>query len=144
MLAATIWILMLLTVISITDIKRLVIPDICILLMLPAAFFFRSPWRGRLIAALAVWTAFFLIAAVSALLKSEMPMGMGDIKLFSAIALISGPAGLAASGILSSLTGGIYAAILLALKKVQKKDQIAFGPFIAVSYALYLASISAM
>lgn len=144
MILAKFWILILLVIICIYDIRHLVIPDVCILLMLPAALASSKDWEVRMAAALVVWTAFLLIAAVSALLKKQSPIGMGDIKLFSVIALISGPRGLSASLLVSSLTGGTFSAILLVLRKVQKKDQIAFGPFIAIGYAVYLASTSAM
>ena len=144
MILAKFWILILLVIICIYDIRHLVIPDVCVLLMLPAALASSEGWEVRMAAALIVWTAFLLIAAVSALLKNQSPIGMGDIKLFSAIALISGPRGLSASLLVSSLTGGTFSAILLVLRKVQKKDQIAFGPFIAIGYAVYLASTSAM
>lgn len=144
MLAVKIWILIILIIICIVDIKQMIIPDICILLILPAALFSEGPWRSRISAAAVVWAAFLLLAVISALLKGPTPIGMGDIKLFSAIALISGPSGLAASAVMSSLLGGTFAAVLLTFKKAQKKDQIAFGPFIAIGYAAYLASTSAI
>ena len=56
---------------------------------------------------------------------------------------------LALAAAVSMLTGGIYAGVLLLLKKVKKKDRIPFGPFIACSAILvlaadYFASTSAM
>lgn len=144
MLAAKICILSMLVIISTADMRKMIIPDICILLLLPLSLISAEPWKPRIIAAAAVWTAFFLTAILCALFRKEVPLGMGDIKLFSAIALISGPTGLAASIIVSSLSCGVFAAILVVLKKAQKKDQIAFGPFIAMGYALYLASVAAI
>ena len=123
---------------------QMIIPDVCILLMLPAALFSHESWKSRLMAALLVWAVFLFTAAVSALFRRPAPIGMGDIKLFSAIGFISGMPGLLSTFLASSLVCGIFSAVLLILKKVQKKDQIAFGPFIAVSYALYLASVSAI
>lgn len=34
------------------------------------------------------------------------------------------------------LAGGTYAAVLLALKKIGRKDHFAFGPFLAAGYAV--------
>ena len=144
MILSKLWIILILTIIFAADIKQMIIPDVCILLMLPAAIWAGGAWRSRIVAAALVWGAFLVIAILSALLHNSAPIGMGDIKLFSAIGFISGPAGLTAAAIGSSLLGGIYAAALLILKKAQKKDQIPFGPFIAIAYAAYLASTSAM
>ena len=139
-----VWILFILGIICTADICEMVIPDICILLMLPAALLSSESWKSRLFAAGLIWVMFLITAAVSALLRLPVPIGMGDIKLFSAIGFISGLRGLIFAFTASSLACGIFSAFLLVLKKVQKKDQIAFGPFIAVSYALYLASVSAI
>ena len=144
MLYVRLWLFLQLVIICIADITRMIIPDVCILLMLPAALFAPGSWKNRLMAALLVWAAFLIAAAVFAIFRSPVPVGMGDVKLFSAIGLISGPGGLLFTFLTSSLVCGIISTVLLILKKVQKKDQIAFGPFIAVSYALYLASVSAM
>ena len=144
MLFVNLWVLILLTIISAADMKHMMIPDVCILLLLPAALFSSENLKGRMAAAASVWILFLTSAAISALLRRPVPMGMGDIKLFSAIGLISGLSGLIFVFTVSSLACGAFSAILLILKKAQKKDQIAFGPFIAVSYVLYLASVSAM
>ena len=112
--------------------------------MLPAALITSEGLALRLAGAAFIWTLFGLAAALSAAFKSPAPVGMGDIKLLSVISLISGPAALFFTACCGSLLCGLSAALLLALKKLTKKDRIAFGPFIAVAYSFYLASTSAM
>lgn len=144
MILTKLWVLAILSVISIVDIKRRIIPDVCVLLLIPVTFFSVPLWQSKILASMSVWAVYVVTALIAAIAKTQVPIGMGDIKLLSAIGLISGYKGLLAATVLSSILGGITAATLLLLKKVQKKDQIAFGPFIAVSYALYLASVSAI
>ncbi|HPX70364.1 MAG TPA: prepilin peptidase [Bacillota bacterium] len=138
------WLYFLLTAISYVDIKKHIIPDIFLLAMLPAAVITTENLLARLAGAAFIWTLFGIAAALSAALKSSVPIGMGDIKLLSVISLVSGPGALFFTVCCGSLLCGPAAALLLALKKLTKKDRIAFGPFIAVSYAFYLASTSAM
>lgn len=61
------------------------------------------------------------------------PMGGGDIKLFASLGLWLGPFNTVFAIILSFVIGGIYGALLLLFKFKDRKDQIAFGPFIGLS-----------
>ena len=58
-------------------------------------------------------------------------MGMGDAKLAALIALASGPE-LAAMALWSAfVAGALVSVVLLALRRVHRRDAIAFGPFLA-------------
>ena len=120
------WVVFWLLLLSIEDIRSFTIPNRCVLAILAAAPFLSStPFSMRLLASL-------LPAAL-------IPcMGMGDVKLYSALGFCLGPAALLRIACGSMLAGGIYAAVLLLLKKAKKKDRIAFGPFIAAAAAVYL------
>lgn len=131
------WVIFWLLRISIEDIRSFTIPNRFTLAILLAAPFLGSlPAGPRLLAA--------------ALPLCLIPfMGMGDVKLYSALGFCLGPAALIRIACTSMLGGGCYAALLLILKKAKKKDRIAFGPFIAASAAVFLvlpyfASTSAM
>ena len=58
-------------------------------------------------------------------------MGMGDVKLVLFLGFIIGFPGIIITLFLAFVLGGLVAGILLALKKIGKKDSIAFGPFLA-------------
>ena len=57
--------------------------------------------------------------------------GGGDIKLMAASGLLLGTASTVCAMFIGIVTGGGYAAMMLAGKKLEKKDQFAFGPFLA-------------
>jgi leader peptidase (prepilin peptidase)/N-methyltransferase len=58
-------------------------------------------------------------------------MGMGDVKLVLFLGIIIGFPGIILVLLLAFVSGGLIAGILLALKRIGRKDSIAFGPFLA-------------
>ncbi len=60
-------------------------------------------------------------------------MGMGDVKLGALVGLMSGYPLVAVALLLSVITGGMVAAILLAFKIKKRGDPIPFAPFLATS-----------
>ena len=60
-------------------------------------------------------------------------MGMGDVKLGALVGLISGYPLVAIALLLSVISGGLVAAILLAFKIKKRSDPIPFAPFLATS-----------
>jgi leader peptidase (prepilin peptidase)/N-methyltransferase len=63
-------------------------------------------------------------------------LGLGDVKLGTAIGIGLGPAvGLAALGA-AFILGGIYAAWLLATRRASRRDALSFGPFLAAGTVL--------
>ena len=121
-----IWILFWLLRISIEDIRSFTIPNRYTLAILVAALFLPGiSVPSRLLAAL---LPFALIPL----------MGMGDVKLYSALGFTLGPHNLLQIACISMLSGGVYAVMLLTVKKVKRKDKIAFGPFIAAAAAFIL------
>jgi prepilin signal peptidase PulO-like enzyme (type II secretory pathway) len=94
--------------------------------------------------AFGVWGIWLFMAAVSALFGQPPPFGMGDARLFAVLSLCLGPMAVLRIFCLSCLLSGLWCAALLALKKIKRKDQIAFGPFISLSTVIYLLSSSHM
>ena len=66
MLFVNLWVLVLLIIISAADMKHMMIPDVCILLLLPAALFSSENLKGRMAAAASVWMTRPAIAIISA------------------------------------------------------------------------------
>ena len=64
------------------------------------------------------------------------PMGGGDIKLFAALGLWFGPIYIFFTIVFTFLIGAIAGFFILIFKIRDKKDHIAFGPFIGISAAL--------
>jgi len=60
-------------------------------------------------------------------------MGMGDVKLVLFLGIIIGYPKIIITLFLAFVLGGLIAGVLLALKKIDKKDSIAFGPFLALA-----------
>ena len=58
--------------------------------------------------------------------------GGGDIKLMAASGLFLGTASIVCAMFFGLLTGGAYGSIMLKSGKLERKDQFAFGPFLAV------------
>lgn len=61
--------------------------------------------------------------------------GGGDIKLAAVSGWFLGAKAVAAGTFLAFLLGGGYAALMLAQKRLGRKDRFAFGPFLAAGYA---------
>ena len=131
------WTIFWLLRITIEDIRSFTIPNrFTLAILLAAPFLSAAPFGMRFLAAV---LPFCLVPF----------LGMGDVKLYSALGFCLGPMPLLRIACGSLLAGGLYAAALLVLRKAKKKDRIAFGPFIAASAAAililpYFASTDAM
>ena len=64
--------------------------------------------------------------------RGQIGLGGGDIKLFGALGVHLGYQGIFLNLFLSCTLGTIFALILIALKKMNKENPIAFGPFILI------------
>jgi leader peptidase (prepilin peptidase)/N-methyltransferase len=60
-------------------------------------------------------------------------MGMGDAKLILFLGLITGFPEILVILFLGFVLGGLIAGLLLFFKKINRKDSIAFGPFLALA-----------
>lgn len=78
-----------------------------------------------------------IIAGPMLILALVIPgaFGGGDIKLMAVSGLFLGPSSIVCAMLLGLLTGGIYGAVMLKSGKLGRKDQFAFGPFLALGLA---------
>ena len=122
------------------DARRLEIPPLSCVLLRGTAVVCTAPDQlaDNSAVSAAVWAVYLFIRAVCSIAGSPVPVGVGDIKLLSILALMLGAVDclrlLAVSGILS----GAAAAVLLVFRKADTKSEIPFAPFIAAGYALLL------
>jgi len=73
------------------------------------------------------------VAYVLPLVLSRGGMGWGDVKLGALVGLMTGYPLVIVAVLLSWITGGLVAAILLAFRIKKRKDPIPFAPFLATS-----------
>lgn len=64
--------------------------------------------------------------------KGQVGLGGGDIKLFGILGLYLGPIGVVYLIFLSCLLGSIVGITMIALKKMNKDQPLAFGPYIII------------
>ena len=125
-----------LVLLSVIDIVSLTVPDAAVLMLLGAAVIWMpaESLLDAMPAATAILGAYLLTALLCSVLKRPVPFGMGDIKLLCALSLGLCTAELLQLLAAAAVLAGVYAAILLALKKAGPKSQMPFVPFIAAGY----------
>ena len=89
-------------------------------------------------AAAAVWVLFAVSALISVFAGRDAPIGMGDIRILSVLAASHGGLFTMMVFCASGFFSGIFAAVLLLLKKASKDSELPFAPFIAAGYAACL------
>ncbi|MEA4923981.1 MAG: prepilin peptidase [Syntrophomonadaceae bacterium] len=119
----------LLIICAYTDVEEGIIPDLITypgmvggLVLSGCSIGIRSSIIGALLL-----VGLFLLAA----LLSQGGMGGGDIKLAGVIGAFLGWQGALSTLIISSLTGGIWAAGLLLQGRASRKTEVKFGPFLS-------------
>lgn len=107
-------------------------PAILISLVMIPIFHIQHPWQ-QLLGGLVGFAVLFLIAVLA-----PGAMGFGDVKLVLFLGLITGFPEIILVLFTAFVVGGMVAGFLLILNKVGPKDQIAFGPFLALAGMLVL------
>ncbi len=125
----------------IVDVKHQILPD-SINIYLAALFFLVSftsnPWTHWLIGG-ALGLGFpLLVSWVFYLLKGQVGLGGGDIKLYGALGIYLGPIGVMQNIFLSCFLGALVGIALIAGKVIKKDNPIPFGPFIIIVAAFQI------
>lgn len=132
-LAVALLFLSMLVILTVSDLKYMLIPNKVLLLFGVAIFVLRfvsplTPWWDSLLGAAVGFGVLFLIAVVS-----KGGMGGGDIKLFFVIGLTLGTLHTLLTLFLASLIGAVIGIIFLKRTKQGRKTPVPFGPSIAVA-----------
>lgn len=126
-----------LLLIAIHDAETQSIPDAFTIALTIAALLFRSllAWEfgwEMLLSGIGGGAALMIFFAALWLLGRGTWIGSGDILLSGALGLLLGPKLGVLALFLAYIIGAMVALILLALKKIHRKDAMAFGPFLAI------------
>jgi len=131
-LIAVLLLLSLLIIITVSDIKYMLIPN-KILLFFSFVFLLvhwinpLTTWSDSIFGAV---IGFFLLFLISFISKGGM--GGGDIKLFALLGFIMGVKSVLFIFFFSSLFGSLFGLFMMAIGKLKRKTAIPFGPFIAL------------
>lgn len=119
--------------ITVIDLEHKLIPNLLVypaigfsLLVIP--LFHLDGWTEYLLGGLIGFAVLYLIGNLA-----PGAMGLGDVKLAIFLGLMAGFPGVVITLFLAFVIGGAVAGLLLALKKIGKRDSIAFGPFLALA-----------
>ena len=122
----------LLVIIVVSDLAYMLIPDRILLFFLPILIIERffmplNPWWSSIVGGVGAFTLLFLIA-----LFSNGGMGGGDIKLFGVLGIILGWKLVLITFTIASFAGTVYGLAVMRAGKLNKRNPIPFGPFIAI------------
>lgn len=144
------WVLL---VIGIADKKYMIIPDQMIALLALSTIGFFPLYKGcklapdflpdgtawNLLIGMVIGGGVMLLSAgVGALITKREAVGFGDVKLCAAIGLALGTSGILVTLLVGLLASGVYAAVLLAARRVKKNDEMPLGPFLCAGAAFYI------
>lgn len=132
-LATAILFCSLLMIILVTDLTYMLIPNRILLFFLPLFILLRfivplDPWWSPLIGAL---VPALLIALI--ILVSRGGMGAGDMKLFFVLGIVLGIGKVLLAFFLSALIGAVIGIALIALKIIERRQPVPFGPYIVIA-----------
>lgn len=145
-----------LVVATVIDFKMQLIPDtvqvVVLLLGIIVTAIDYTNWLGHLIGMLLGGSIFLLIALFSKIVFRKEGMGMGDIKLMTGLGLLFGIKSLpksfidffAQAEIILTITviafflAAIVAIVLIATKKTEQSQYMAFGPYIVIATILVI------
>ncbi len=143
----SIWLLL---IMSIADIKYMIVPDQFIMLLvltgvsfLPArmAVYHRHAVYDSLIGAAAGLVLMLVIALLSRALYKKWVLGGADIKLFTAIGFLTGFYGVLIIFVSSTLLSGLHLGYQLLRGKAHLKETRPMVPYIAIAFAIYFLFI---
>lgn len=138
-----------LIVLSIIDLHTFTIPDelsLGLVVLGIAASFLNPNFSGvffakiaqSLLGALCGFFIIYLVAVIGEFLFKKEAMGGGDIKLLAGIGAFVGWYGVITTLIIGSFLGAIYGIYMLTAKKLERKEPIPFGPFLAFGAVINL------
>jgi leader peptidase (prepilin peptidase)/N-methyltransferase len=119
----------------VVDLKHRILPD-SINLYLMSLFllvsFINNPWTHWLIGGILGLGFPLLVSWLFYLLRGQVGLGGGDIKLYGVLGIYLGPIGVMQNIFLSCFLGSLIGIGLIASKVIKRDHPIPFGPFILI------------
>jgi leader peptidase (prepilin peptidase)/N-methyltransferase len=119
------------------DLEHKLLPDAITLPGVAAglvfSLFFPPGPVAAAIGAVVGYGSLWLIATIWKLLRNQDAMGGGDLKMLAMIGAFLGWKGVVVTFLLSFFVGGLFAGVLLILRKVRLASEIPFGTFMAAA-----------
>ncbi len=135
---------LLLVVCAVIDIRHMIIPDVIDLPMIaltPLVVYFHPEldWKSSLVGLLVGGGSLYLIAWIYWLIRREIGLGMGDVKLLAAIGGWLGYQAIFPVIVYGSILGSLYGiGAIIVSRSVNWKSAIPFGPFLAIGAIIHL------
>jgi len=123
------------------DFKHKILPDVIngiILVLILINVAIMGNWQNAAIGFAVGFGGTLLITYLFYFLRGKVGLGGGDIKLYGLVGLALGFEGVIQNLMVSSMLGLVAALILMSLKKMQKNDHFAFGPWIIIVFIIQL------
>lgn len=133
--------IMLLLMLSLSDIKYRIVPDqLLILLTICGLGFipFHFSLKECLLGAAVGFGLMALVALLGKLTFRRESLGGGDIKLFTVLGFICGPLGVALIAAGTAFISAGHLVLLLATGKIKRSDTVPMVPYIALVSAVYM------
>ena len=133
-----IWVLL---QIGMSDKKFMIIPDQFVIALAVIGFGFipfRQSFQSQFLGALIGGGSILLIGIAGQLLIRKEAMGFGDVKLFSAVGLLSGVEGVMLIFLITVFASAIFFSIGMLLGRIKSGEQQPLGPFIAAGTAFFI------
>lgn len=119
----------------IVDLKHQILPDsinIYLGLLFFTISFIIHPWTHWLLGGAFGLGFPLLVSWIFYLLKGQVGLGGGDIKLYAVLGVYLGPMAIMQNIFLSCFLGAVVGLAMMALKIIKKENPIPFGPFIII------------
>ena len=123
------------------DIEHQILPDslnIYLALAFLSYAIFYLPWGHWVWGAVVGAGLPLLVVWLFYMLKGQIGLGGGDIKLYGALGIYLGPVGIIHNIFLSCFLGSLVGFFLIFVKKMSKEHPMPFGPFIIIAASLQI------
>lgn len=97
-----------------------------------------SNWWNYLLGAAIGGAIFYSLNLIALLILKKEGMGLGDVKLMAALGFLFGVKNILVITLVSFFIGAIIGIIVMIIKRKEKEEYIAFGPFIVISTVILM------
>ena len=97
-----------------------------------------SNWWSYLIGAAIGGAIFYSLNLIALIILKKEGMGLGDVKLMAALGFLFGIKNILVITLVSFFIGAIIGIVVMIIKRKEKEEYIAFGPFIVIATILLM------